>query len=115
MRSTLRLFASIVLALLGAPVAMHVVVHDLGDHHHEHASASVHQSDHGDHQHPIVSPIAPQVPGVTRVAPAVAIVPARTTVTWAQIITTERNVMSFGASRMDDDVGLQRFLSTFLI
>lgn len=114
-RSTVRLFASIVLALLGVPVAMHVVVHDLRDHQGEHANASVHQSAHGDHEHPMVSPTPPQVPDVTRIAPPVALLPARTTVTWARIIASERNVVSFGASRIDDDVGLQRFLSTFLI
>jgi hypothetical protein len=31
------------------------------------------------------------------------------------VASTDRNVLSFGALRMDDDVGLQPLLSTFLI
>jgi hypothetical protein len=114
-RSTVRLFAFVVLALLGAPVAMHVVMHDLHDHHGEHADAYEAESGHSDHEHPIVSSPAPQLPDVTRVALPVAIVPAATPATWTSVATTDRNVLSFGALRMDDDVGLQPLLSTFLI
>jgi hypothetical protein len=114
-RSTVRLFAFVVLSLLGAPVAMHVVMHDLHDHHGEHADAYEADSGHNDHEHPIVSSPAPQLPDVTRVALPIAIVPAATSAMWTSIATTDRNVLSFGALRMDDDVGLQPLLSTFLI
>ena len=114
-RSTLRLFAFVVLALLGAPVAMHVVMHDLHDHHGEHADAYEADSGHSDHEHPIVSSPAPQLPDVTRVALPVATVPAAESATWTTVASTDRNVLSFGALRMDDDVGLQPLLSTFLI
>jgi hypothetical protein len=114
-RSTVRLFAFVVLALLGAPVAMHVVIHDLHAHHDEHADAYEADSGHGDHEHPIVSSPAPLLPGVTRAALPVAIVPAATAATWTSVASTDRNVLAFGALRMDDDVGLQPLLSTFLI
>lgn len=114
-RPTARLFAFVVLALLGAPVAMHVVMHDLHGHHGEHADAYEAESGHSDHEHPIVSSPAPQLPDVTRVTLPVAIVPAVTPATWTTIATTDRNVLSSGALRMDDDVGLQSLLSTFLI
>ena len=114
-RSTVRFFAFVVLALLGAPVAMHVVMHDLHDHHGEHADTYEADSSHSDHEHPIVSSSAPQLPDVTRVALPVAIVRAATAATWTSLATTDRNVLSFGALRMDDDVGLQPLLSTFLI
>lgn len=114
-RPTLRLLAFLVLALLGAPVAMHVVMHDLHDHHDEHADAYEAESGHGDHEHPIVASSAPKFPDATRVALPVAIVPAATPADWMIVAGTGRNVLSFGALRMDDDVGLQPLLSTFLI
>ena len=115
-RSTVRFFAFAVLALLGAPVAMHVVLHDLHEHHHhEAAMAGVGETEHGDHEHPIVASPAPRVPALTLVALPAAIVPAAMPATWAGIATAERNVLSFGALRTDDDVGLQPLLSTFLI
>jgi hypothetical protein len=111
-RTTVRLIAVFVLALLGAPVAMHVVMHDLHEHPHEAAAAQPH---HGDHEHPIVSSAAPEVPSLTPAALPVAIVPAATPATWTSVASTDRNVLSFGALRMDEDVGLQPLLSTFLI
>ena len=113
-RSTVRCFAFVVLALLGAPVALHVVMHDLHVHHDEPA-ASMGRDGHGDHEHPIVSSAPPEFPSVTRVALPVAIVPAATTATWTRRAISERDVLSSGALRMDDDVGLQPLLSTFLI
>ena len=113
-RSTLRFFAIVVLALLGAPVAMHVVVHDLRDHE-EIDVASVPETGHGDHEHPIVSASAAPVASLPRVAMSVAVTPATVPATWTSITTADRNVLSFGATRMDDDVGLQPLLSTFLI
>ncbi len=106
--------AFFVLALLGAPVAMHVVMHDLHDHD-EVAPAAVAETGHGDHEHPIVFLAAPQLPDVTSVALPVAIVPAATSTTWTSVTTAERNVLSLGALRIDDDVGLQPLLSTFLV
>lgn len=114
-RSTLRGFTFVVLALLGAPVAMHVVMHDLHDHHEEIEVASVPETEHGDHEHPIVSSSAPPVASLTRVAVSVAVRPVTIPATWTCITTADRNVLSFGAMRMDDDVGLQPLLSTFLI
>ena len=114
-RSTLRLVAFVVLALLGAPVAMHVVMHDLHGHHDEHSDAYEAESGHGDHEHPIVSVPAPRFPDATRVTLSVAIVPAATPATWTSVAASGRNVLSSGALRMDDDVGLQPLLATFLI
>jgi len=114
-RSTVRSIAFFVLALLGAPVAMHVVLHDLHDHHDAHADAAIIDTGHGDHEHPIVgasSPAAlrlmrPALPVVAATAPQAIVSPA--------LATAERNVLSLGALRIDDDVGLQPLLSTFLI
>ena len=114
-RPTVRLFAFVVLALLGAPVAMHVVMHDLHAHHDQHADAYEAGSGHSDHEHPIVSSPAPRFPDATRAALPVEIVPAATRASWASVASTGRNVLSVGALRTDDDVGLQRLLSTFLI
>jgi hypothetical protein len=111
-RSTVRLFAFVVLALLGAPVAMHVVMHDLHAHPDESAAAHPH---HGDHEHPIVSSAGPEVPSVTPAVLPVALVPAATPATWTRVASTDRTFLSFGALRMDEDVGLQPLLSTFLI
>ena len=114
-RSTVRFFACVVLALLGAPVAMHVIMHDLHDHHHEAAAAEGAQAGAPDHEHPIVASPAPQVPCLTRAALPPAILPAAMPVTWTSIATAKRNVVSQGALRTDDDVGFQPLLSTFLI
>lgn len=114
-RSTVRLFAVVILALLGAPVAMHVIVHDLHEHHAEHAKAYDGEAGHGDHEHPLVSSSAPQVPSLAPAALPVVAAPASVSAVWTRIATGERNVVSVGALRMDDDVGLQLLLSTFLI
>ena len=94
---------------------MHVVMHDLHDHHDEVAEAYDAKAGHSDHEHPIVSSPAPQLPDVTRLAVRVEIIPAATPATWTSVASTDRNVLSCGALRMDDDVGLQPLLSTFLI
>lgn len=114
-RSTVRLFAVIVLALLGAPLAMHVVMHDLHDHDGDRPGAYETNSDHGDHEHPIVSSAAPQVPSLARAALPVVVVPSATPSKWTGTTRMERNVIAHGALRSDDDVGLQPLLSTFLI
>jgi len=118
-RSTVRFAALLVLALLGVPVAMHVVLHDLSDHHaapaHGEHGVVLESGDHGDHEHPIVASPAPQVlraprtfvPALVEQAPASAI---RT-----GLVAGCRNVLAFGAVRTDTDVGLQPFLSVFLI
>lgn len=77
--------------------------------------ASAPEPGHADHEHPIVSSPAPQVTSPNRVAMLVAVTPLTLPATWTSITTAERNVLSHGALRMDDDVGLQPLLSTYLI
>jgi len=111
----MRTVAVIVLVLLGAPVAMHVVMHDLHDHHDERAIPHETENGHGDHEHPLVSSSAPQVPSGTRVSLPLVAVPAAMPLTWTSIARAKRNVVAFGALRTDTDVGVQSLLSTFLI
>ncbi len=114
-RSTTRFFAVIVLALLGAPVAMHVVLHDLHGHHDNHADIAMVESEHADHEHPIVGASSPAALRVVRAAlPVVAATAPQATISPA-IVAGERNVLAHGALRIDDDVGLQPLLATFLI
>ena len=115
-RSTVRLFAFFVLALLGAPVAMHVILHDLHDHHDALADAAmIERGEHGDHEHPVVGASSPQVPSLTRTALPVVATAAEIPAAWTRITTAGRNVITFGALRTDTDVGLQPLLATFLI
>jgi hypothetical protein len=115
-RSIVRILAVFVLVLLGAPVAMHVVLHDLQGHHDAHADAVlIHDAHHGDHEHPIVASPAPAAMRLTRTALPVALVVAPQPVTPRLASRAPRNVLSLGALRTDDDVGLQPLLSTFLI
>ena len=112
-RSTVRLFAVLVLALLGTPVALHVVMHDLHDHH-AHEDAAMIETGHGDHEHPLIGAASPDALRLVRAdLPAVAMPAAHATPTVSP--TAERNVLSLGALRIDDDVGLHSLLSTFLI
>ncbi|HVT43190.1 MAG TPA: hypothetical protein VMT00_02255 [Thermoanaerobaculia bacterium] len=112
-RSTVRIVAVITLVLLGAPVTLHVVLHDLHGHDDKRMPAGVTQADHGGHEHPIVnsSPPVAETPSVS----AVRIVVAQCPATSIRTVRAERNVMAHGAIRIDDDVGLQPLLSTFLI
>ena len=107
----------IVLLLLGAPVAMHVVMHDLHDHHDARATPVPYETEdgHGDHEHPLVSSSAPQVPSLTRISLPLTSAPAAMPLTWTSIARADRNVVAFGALRTDTDVGVQSLLSTFLI
>ncbi len=114
-RSTVRSIAFFVLALLGAPVAMHVVLHDLHDHHHPHADAAMIDLGHGDHQHPIAGASPPAAVRVVRASVPVVAATLPQAMVSAAMATAERNVLSLGALRIDDDVGLQPLLSTFLI
>lgn len=115
-RSTLRIVAVIVLALLGAPVGLHVVLHDLPGHSGavvDHA-AGFSGEDHGDHEHPIVASTTPVSPRSGRTAlPALTADPRPVAVSLRG--TTPRNVLSAGALRLDEDVGLYSLFSTFLI
>lgn len=113
-RSTLRFFAIIVLVLLGAPVAMHVVLHDLHGHDDEATGTYASAADHGDHEHPIVSSPAPTIPGLVQIGLPVA-AESKTVPLPVGMPGEERNTLTHGALRMDDDVGLQSLLSTFLI
>jgi hypothetical protein len=115
-RSTVRILTFIVLVLLGAPVAMHVVVHDLDEHHDAGAAtAMIEHGGHGDHEHPIVGSSAPQVSILTRAALPVATTAGVARATSIYVARANRNIVSHGSLRMDDDVGLQPLLSTFLI
>lgn len=114
-RPTIRVVASIVLALLGAPVAMHVVLHDLhhdDERHHHHAAAS--PAAHGEHDHPVLSAGAPRLPAFPRAA-AVTVTPPAAPAVQPRTFQARRNLIAHGAVRLDDDVGLQTLLSTFLI
>ena len=115
-RSTVRILAFFVLALLGTPVAMHIVMHDLHDHHEAAADAAMlERGGHGDHEHPMVGSPAPQSPSITRAGLPIAATPAVSPATSTRLAAAKRNALSHGAVRMDDDVGLQPLLSTFLI
>lgn len=111
-RRTIRLLAVAVLVLFGAPVVMHVVLHDL--HHHEGRSterAHIETSEHGAHEHPVIG----SADSSSRVhAPASEI--AEFVVIPAPVLRlTARDHVSVGALRLDVDIGVQRLLSTFLI
>jgi hypothetical protein len=114
-RSRIRTIAVLVLAMFGAPVAMHVVLHDLHNHHEKHANAYEADSGHGDHEHPLVSSPAPQIPRLTQAELPIANAPAATAATWTRIPRTERNIVALGALRTDTDVGFQPLLATYLI
>lgn len=115
-RHSLRAVAFVVLALLGAPVAMHVLLHDLHHHDHEDAGrvAMAGERGHGDHEHPVVS-TAPAATAGTRSVTAVITLPLPAPMTLIHRAGAHRNLISPGSLRMDDDVGLQKLLSTFLI
>jgi hypothetical protein len=110
------MFAFFVLALLGAPVAMHVVMHDLHTHDGEHADATTDDGDHTDHEHPIVSSSVPQVSSLSRAAQPAIAAPLPEPQRWTSIATDARNVIAHGAIRAtDDDVGLHSLFSSYLI
>jgi hypothetical protein len=112
-RSAVRVIALLVLVLLGAPLATHVIVHDLHEHRGASKPVSLDGGDHGDHEHPIVN--APAPARIDRSSIVVATVAVVARVTTTILVTEQRNLLSVGALRIDDDVGLQAFLSTFLI
>lgn len=107
---------ALALLVLCAAVGSHVVLHDLhGESHHAAGPASL-----PDHEHD--HPVTPQVSArhlvalslasmtIDELAPAV-LVPALPGETASSL----RNVVSAGALRADEDVGLQPLLSTWLI
>ena len=114
-RSTIRIVAVLVLAIFGAPVAMHVVLHDLHDHHDDEAATCRVERAHDDHEHPIVSSSAPRIPTLTRLTLPIAALATIMPAPLVRLARAERNVMAFGALRTDTDVGLQPLLSTYLI
>lgn len=95
---------------------MHVVLHDLHGvhaHHHEHADdAALIDEGHGDHEHPLAAPAPVRL---TRTATAMAILTATQPSARVGVTSAPRNILSHGAVRIDDDVGLLPLLSTFLI
>lgn len=114
-RAMIRSVAFVVLALLGAPVALHVVVHDLHGHD-EVATAGVSADrSHHDHEHPIVSSSSPQVSPVATIAVPVCLDRTAAKVPLSSVARTGRNVIAFGALRTDSDIGLHSLLATYLI
>lgn len=114
-RSTVRMFAFVILAVFTAPVAMHLITHDLHDHADEFRTLRYTAGNvHSNHEHPIVSSATPQTPSLLRGAIPVAVVRPMA-FAWKGVTRAERNILALGALRMDDDVGLQKLLSTFLI
>jgi len=115
-RSIHRLLAVVILALLGAPLAVHVVVHDLDQNHHEYSTPS-HTSDaeHSDHEHPIVSSATLQVPTLANTQGTREAILSATPAARSGGVSHERDFVALGALRIDDDIGLHSFLSTFLI
>ena len=114
MRSTtVRILAAIILALLGAPVALHVVFHDLHGHKGGTASAGVDLGEHGSHEHPVIASAAPEAVPPTDALCSVVVADAPS-ITF-QRVGAVRNVIAHGAARIDDDVGVQSLLSSFLI
>ena len=117
-RSTLRFLAVVILALLGAPVAMHVVMHDLHHAHHDDDGDpfSVTTVTHSGHEHPIVSPAAPRTPSPGRAMnTSSTLLPATTAVPLLRELADRRNIIAFGGFRIELDTGPQSLLSTFLI
>lgn len=113
-RRVLRSVAFLVLALLGAPVAMHVLLHDLHPHGDSAPAAIGEERGHGDHEHPVVSS-APAVTADARTVTTVVTVVPPVSVMLVHRASAHRNRVSPGALRLDDDVGLHTLLSTFLI
>lgn len=113
-RGASRLFAVIVLSVLGGPLALHFVVHDL---HHAHVldAEAFEAGAHGNHEHPVVGSSQPQVRHLNRSLLVPATFAQQSTMVVRQILSRERNFIAFGALRLDEDVGLQPLLSTFLI
>jgi hypothetical protein len=115
-RSTLRLLAVLVLALLGAPLALHVVMHDLHAHESGHADAFSSDSAHVEHEHPIVSSPSPRVPGIWQALRPLIPTPLPEPQMRTRAAKDARNVIAHGAIlSTDDDVGLHSLFSTYLI
>lgn len=113
-RPTARITAWLVLVLLGMPVAMHVVLHDLHDHHPSDA-ATLLEIGHGDHEHPIVGSAGTPTLRLVRTELPVAATDIPRSRMPLRLAGDDRNVVSPGALRIDDDVGLPLLLSTLLI
>ncbi len=115
MRTLLRLIAVLVLVLLGAPLVMHVVMHDLHQNHHDGETRHADENaEHSDHEHPIVTSAPLQVP--VHPAPVTSVdLETASAVSRVSLLTDERNTVAMGAVRIDEDTGLQSLLSTFLI
>jgi hypothetical protein len=90
-------------------------VHDLHDHHDAHADAAMIEIGHGDHEHPIVGASTPVAVRIVRADLSAVVATAPQSIVSTAVATAERNLLSLGALRIDDDVGLQPLLSTFLI
>jgi hypothetical protein len=117
-QKTLQAVAIAILALLGAPLAMHVVLHDLhhehGDHHRDHdAGMNVEPTGHSDHDHPVIASSPAAHPAPARTFVATVIPPFASASAAGEAL--DRSLVSVPALRLDNDVGLQALFSTFLI
>lgn len=114
-RSIVRL-TILVLALLGAPLATHVLIHDLGDHPEPHHSPVMDiDGAHGGHEHPVTASSSPQIARAAVTVPVLLPASMTESAEPAPTLARDRNVIAFGALRLDDDVGAQALLSTFRI
>ena len=114
-RSAIRFFAVFILTLLGAPLAMHVVMHDLDRDHHEDDGSFHHAaSEHTAHEHPVISSPAPTAPDSDTPTMLVSL-PVMGPQRSLRGHGSERSVMALGALHLFYDTGPQSLLSTFLI
>lgn len=113
---TVRTVTSLALLLLCAAIGSHVVLHDLSEPSHD-DFALAHVPDH-EHDHPVTPQVtarhlvALSFSSMTIHVFAPAVLPPSLPDDAASSI---RNVVSVGALRADEDVGLQPLLSTYLI
>lgn len=113
LRSVVRL-TILVLAVFGAPIATHLLIHDLVDHSHPAHAAELEAGEHAGHEHPVTVAARPHVAAsLITVPPMSALLPASPRI--REGADGIRNIMAAGALRLDDDVGAQALLSTFRI
>ena len=108
---------AIALLVLCIAVGSHVVLHDLNGAAHSHGTAHVPHQEH-EHDHPVTAKLAAQYVVTLSSVSMTELVPFDATVSDLLPSSTTlsiRNVVSPGALRSDEDVGLQSLLSTWLI
>ena len=104
----------VILVTLGAPLVMHVVMHDLHADPHQTMDLSF-ASDHerGGHEHPLIASASTRMPAFVRIATTSAQIATDVSPSLARSMADLRNVIAPGA--VDDDTGLQSLLSTLLV